>query len=155
MRLDRPVYYSAGEVHLVALPCDEYRMSYTLHYPKAGPICSQYCSIAIESDSFRTELAPCRTFALYEELSALMDAGLIKGGSLDSAVVIKGDEILTNGGLHFPNELARHKVLDLVGDLRLMGVDIQAHVLAVRSGHKTNVAFAETLLNHITAGDAA
>lgn len=88
-----------------------------------------------------------------------MDAGLIKGGSLDSAVVIKGDQVLSKGGLRFPNEMARHKVLDLVGDLSLIrgsfaatSIDLCMHVIAIRSGHATNVAFTGRLYNYLTTG---
>lgn len=150
--VSHPVYHSSGEVHLVALPSQEYRISYTLDYPQVPALRSQYCSIAIDAESFKEQLASCRTFALYEELSPLMDAGLIKGGSLKSAVVVKGDQILCEGGLRFPNEPARHKVLDLVGDLALalVGAQLMVLVIAIRSGHAANVAFASKLYEHFS-----
>lgn len=142
--LAHPIYYSNADVHLVGLPSNEYRISYTLDYPQVPALRSQYCSCVIDSHTFCDQLANCRTFALYEELTALMDAGLIKGGSLESAVVIRGDQVLCKGGLRFFNEMARHKVLDLVGDLALAmgGIEPAIHVIAIRSGHAANVAFA-------------
>jgi UDP-3-O-[3-hydroxymyristoyl] N-acetylglucosamine deacetylase len=150
VKLSRPIYWSEGEIHLVAIPSDIYRISYTLNYPNTKLIKSQYFSFALTSEKFKTEIAPCRTFSLYEEVSVLMDRGLIKGASLDNAVVIKDDTILSKGGLYFPDEMVRHKILDVIGDLSLIGFDMQAHIIAIRSGHASNVAFAKKLFNFIT-----
>lgn len=150
VKIQQPVYWSEGEIHLVALPYEGYRVSYTLSYPGSQFLRSQFHSVLINEDNFKKEIAPCRTFSLYKEISALMDRGLIKGGSLDNAVVIKDDVILSKGGLFFPDEMARHKILDLIGDLSLIGFDFHAHIIAIRSGHASNFAFARKLLNHIT-----
>ncbi len=143
--LQEPMYYSDGDVHLVALPYSGWKVSYTLHYPHSPPLLAQYFSSDMSQDVFRNEIAPCRTFSMYEEVRFLMDQGLIKGGSLDNAVVIKGDAVLSKGGLRFPDEMARHKVLDLMGDFALMQMDLAAHIIAIRSGHGTNIAFAKML----------
>jgi UDP-3-O-[3-hydroxymyristoyl] N-acetylglucosamine deacetylase len=150
VKLSHPVYWSEGEIHLVAIPSDCYRISYTLNYPDTRLLKSQYYSFALTSETFKQEIAPCRTFSLYEEVSMLMDRGLIKGASLDNAVVIKDDTILSKGGLYFADEMVRHKILDVIGDLSLIGFDIQAHIIAIRSGHASNVAFARKLFNSIT-----
>lgn len=150
LKLQEPLYYSDGDIHLVALPSDSYRISYTLSYPKSPFLRGQFFSFFVNSESFKKEIAPCRTFSLYEELSVLIDRGLIKGGSLDNAVVIKDDAILSKGGLFFPDEMARHKILDLIGDLSLIGYDLHAHIIAIRSGHPSNFAFAKILYNYIT-----
>lgn len=144
-QLKEPVAFSDGDVHLVAVPSDEYRMSYTLHYPQAQQIGTQYYSFVLTQENFKKEIAVSRTFALYEEISHLIDRGLIKGASLDNAVVIKEDAILSKGGLFFPNEMARHKILDLIGDLALIGIDFTAHIIAIRSGHTANFRFAQKL----------
>ncbi len=150
-KIEQPVYWSEGDIHLVALPYPGYRISYTLSYPGSPFLSGQYHSIELTEESFKKEIASCRTFSLYKEISFLIDKGLIKGGSLDNAVVIKDDVILSKGGLFFPNEMARHKILDLIGDLSLIGFDFHAHIIAIRSGHSTNFAFAKRLLNHITS----
>ncbi len=147
--LHSPVYWSEGDIHIVALPCDRYKISYTLDYPQTKLIKSQYFSIDISADSFKREIAPCRTFSLYEEVSMLIDRGLIKGASLDNAVVIKDDTILSKGGLFFQDEMVRHKILDMIGDLALVGYDFKAHIIAIRAGHASNVAFARKLFNHL------
>lgn len=150
VKLQKPVYLSDGEIHIVALPSDEYRISYTLNYPDTRLIKSQYFTTPINSETFKKEIASCRTFSLYEEVATLLDRGLIKGASLDNAVVIKDDTILSKDGLFFPDEMVRHKILDMVGDLSLVGFDFQAHIISIRSGHASNVAFAKKLYNYIT-----
>lgn len=144
-RLKTPVHFSDRDIHIVALPSDEYRISYTLSHGNHPVLGSQFFSTPITAATFKEELAPCRTFCLYEEISALMDLGLIKGGSLDNAVVIKQDAVISKGGLFFPNEMVRHKILDVVGDLSLMGKPFLAHIIAIKAGHASNVAFAKCL----------
>jgi len=150
VQLQHPIYLSKDDIHLVALPCEEYRISYTLDYPNSSVLSAQYYSTAINRENFKREIAPCRTFSRYEEVSYLMDRGLIKGGSLDNAVIIKDDVVISKEGLHFPNEMARHKLLDMIGDLFLIGFDIMAHIIAIRSGHASNFAFAKKLFDSIT-----
>lgn len=146
-----PLFYSYGETHLVAVPSDEYRISYTLHYPNTPVIRSQYLSIPVNEETFKKEISPCRTFALYEEITALMDRGLIRGGSLENAVVIKDDVVFSKEGLRFPDEMVRHKILDLIGDLSLVGFPFQAHVIAVRSGHRANVELGKEFIKHFAS----
>lgn len=143
-----PVFWSQGDIHLIALPSDEYRISYTLHYPHSETIGTQFYTFSLSPERFKNEIASSRTFSIYEEIAPMIKKGLVKGGSLDNAVIIKGDEVVNPGGLRFPEEMARHKVLDLIGDLALVPPFL-AHVIAVRSGHASNNAFAKQLLNHI------
>lgn len=149
--LKEPLYYSNGQTHLVALPSDEYRISYTLHYPHTAVIRSQYLSLVVDETIFKHEISSCRTFALYEEITALMERGLIRGGSLENAVVIKDDVVFSKEGLRFPDEMVRHKILDLIGDLSLVGFPFQAHVIAVRSGHRANVELGKEFMKHFSS----
>jgi UDP-3-O-[3-hydroxymyristoyl] N-acetylglucosamine deacetylase len=82
---------------------------------------------------------------LYEEILPFIEKGMIKGGGLENALVIKGDQILNPEGARFPDEMVRHKLLDLIGDLSLLGYPIRGHIISIRSGHATNVAFAKVL----------
>ncbi|WP_059359552.1 UDP-3-O-acyl-N-acetylglucosamine deacetylase [Parachlamydia acanthamoebae] len=150
VKIQEPVYWSEGDIHLVALPADEYRISYTLSYPTPSILQAQFHSLSVTAESFKNELAPCRTFSLYQEVSVLMDKGLIQGASLNNGVTIKDGAILSKGGLFFPNEMVRHKILDMIGDFSLVGFDFLAHVIAIRSGHASNFAFAKKLLHSIT-----
>lgn len=150
VQLKNPVYHTEGDVHIVAIPCDEYRLSYTLHYPQSKALGSQFYSLALTQEAFKQEISPCRTFVLYEEISNLIDRGLIKGGSLDNAVVIKEDAAISKNGLFFPNEMCRHKILDMVGDLSLIGIHYTAHIMGIRSGHPANFAFAQKLFHQLS-----
>lgn len=146
VQIQQPISWSEGEVHLIALPSSEFRLSYMMHYPHSAVLGSQYFSFVAKPEHYKAEIAPCRTFSLYEEILPFIEKGLLKGGGLENALVIKGDRILNPEGARFPDEMVRHKVLDLIGDLALIGAPLLAHVIAVRSGHASNVAFAKLLL---------
>ena len=148
MRLKKPMYWSKGDIHLIALPADEYRLSYTLHYPHSTTIGTQFYTFVLTSERFKNEIASCRTFSIYEEIAPMIEKGLIKGGSLDNAIIIKEDAVVNPEGLRYSDEMVRHKILDLIGDLSLVPPFL-GHVVAVRSGHASNNAFAKELLNHI------
>lgn len=148
--LNQPIYWSEGGVHVIGLPDDKYRISYTLHYPDSEVLKCQYQSFEINQKNFCQELAPCRTFSEYKEVEMLMERGLIKGGSLDNAVIINGDAVISKEGLFFSDEMVRHKILDMVGDLALVGLDFRANIVAVRSGHFSNVSFAKILFQTLT-----
>ncbi len=142
IRVEQPVYWSQGDIQIVALPSPEFRISYTLHYPQSPVIRTQFYSF---NERYKEEIAPCRTFSLYEEIAPFLEKGLIKGGGLGNALIIQGDRILNPEGARFPDEMVRHKVLDMIGDLSLLGGFLQGHILSVRSGHAANVAFAKLL----------
>ncbi len=150
VKIQKPVYFSEGEIHLVALPYEGYRISYTLNYPNHPILHSQYHTTLVDRGTFKSDIAPCRTFSLYEEVAYLMDRGLVKGASLDNGVVVKGNTVFSKEGLFFPNEMARHKILDMIGDLSLVGFPFHAHIIAIRAGHASNYAFAKKLYNYIT-----
>ena len=150
VKLNHPIYFSEGDIHLVALPYDGYRISYTLNYPESPVLRSQFFSLMVNEENFKKDISQCRTFSKYEEVSTLMDRGLIKGGSLANAVIIKDDVIFSKNGLFFPDEMARHKILDMIGDLSLVGMDFHAHIIAIRAGHASNFAFAKKIFNYIT-----
>lgn len=154
--LSEPVFFSQDDVHFAAIPSSEFRISYTLHYPFSPLIRSQFYSFAGDEDAYEKEIAPARTFCLYEEIASLMEKGLLKGSgpeTLESVVVVAEDRVLNPEGLRFTDEMVRHKVLDLFGDLSLMEVPVLAHILAIRSGHSTNVAFAKLLCNQMRSYD--
>lgn len=146
-QLNEAVFLTHGSANLVALPYDELVFSYTLHYPNHPMLSSQFYSFKLSSESYVENIAPCRTFALYEEVKPLLDKGLIQGGSLDNAVVVKQNEVLCSGGLRFDNEMCRHKILDLIGDFSLANISLSAHIISIGSGHASNVAFAEKISN--------
>ena len=147
--VDAPIFWSQGDIHIIALPSSEYRISYTLHYPHSQFIGSQFYSFVVDQENFKKEIASCRTFSIYEEIAPMIEKGLVKGGSLENAVIIKDNAVANPEGLRFSDEMVRHKVLDLIGDLSLVPVPFLAHIIAIRSGHASNNAFAKELFNHI------
>ena len=107
---------------------------------------TQFFSIEISPEVWKRELAHARTFCFFEELEQLLKAGLIKGGSLENAVVIREDAVLTNEPLRYPEEFARHKILDIIGDLSLIGRPINGHVIAVKPSHGSNCELARQII---------
>ena len=145
LKIERPVFWSSQDIQLVALPCEQFRISYTLHYPGSLLPGSQFYTFSFQREGYKAEIAPSRTFSLYEEIAPFIEKGYIKGGGVENAVVIKDDKVLNPEGARFKDEMVRHTILDLIGDLSLIGRPIKAHILAIRSGHASNVAFAKEL----------
>ena len=106
---------------------------------------TQYYSTEITPAIYEKEIAPARTFVFYEDVKPLMDKGLIKGGSLENAIVVRGDSVLSKEPMRYPEEFARHKILDIIGDLALFGRPIKGHVIAIKPGHGPNTELARTL----------
>jgi UDP-3-O-[3-hydroxymyristoyl] N-acetylglucosamine deacetylase / 3-hydroxyacyl-[acyl-carrier-protein] dehydratase len=99
----------------------------------------------VNPETYEKEIAPARTFVFYEDVKPLLDKGLIKGGSLENAVVIRDESIMSKDPMRFKEEFARHKILDMVGDLMLCGKRIMGHVIAVKPGHGPNTEMARKL----------
>lgn len=133
---------------LVLLPDDKFRISCT----QAGPNnrFTQFLSMEVTPALFEREIAPARTFVYYEDVQPLMDKNLIKGGSLENAIVVRGDAILSKEPLRFPDEFVRHKILDIVGDLALVGQRIRGHVIAIKPGHGANADLARAIVREST-----
>src|SRR5438067_8119966 len=128
---------------LVLLPDDTFRISCT----QAGPNnrFAQFLSTEVTPAIFEREIAPARTFVYYEDVQPLMEKNLIKGGSLENAIVIRGDAVLSKEPLRFADEFVRHKILDIIGDLALVGRRIRGHVIAVKPGHGANAELVRAL----------
>ncbi len=134
--LQTPVSVSEGNRSIIALPYDGFKITCTSADDRGFH--TQHLSMDINPESYQAGVAPARTFTVYEDIEALLKMGKIQGGSLDSAVVIKGDKILSKEPLRYQDEFVRHKILDIVGDLALLGKNLKAHIVAVRPGHALN-----------------
>jgi UDP-3-O-[3-hydroxymyristoyl] N-acetylglucosamine deacetylase len=141
--LTTPVWIQHGDAFVAALPASAVRFTYGIDF-EVAPIGNQWHSWQPDTDDFSTEIAPARTFALAHQIEQLRSAGLIKGGSLDNALVCDNERWL-NPPLRFPNEPSRHKLLDLIGDLSLLGKFPQAHFLAYKASHQLHVQLAQRL----------
>ena len=137
---------------LVLLPDDKFRISCT----QAGPNnrFTQFLSMEVTPALFEREIAPARTFVYYEDVKPLMDKNLIKGGSLENAIVVRGDAVLSKEPLRFGDEFVRHKILDIIGDLALVGRRIRGHIVAVKPGHATNADLARSIVREQTRRSA-
>src|SRR5437762_1537839 len=137
---------------LVLLPDDKFRISCT----QAGPDnrFTQYLSMEITPLTFEKEIAPARTFVYYEDVEPLMQKNLIKGGSLENAIVVRGEAVLSKEPLRFADEFVRHKILDIIGDLALVGRRIRGHVVAVKPGHAANAQLARSITREQTRRSA-
>jgi UDP-3-O-[3-hydroxymyristoyl] N-acetylglucosamine deacetylase / 3-hydroxyacyl-[acyl-carrier-protein] dehydratase len=137
---------------LVLLPDDKFRISCT----QAGPNnrFTQFLSMEVTPAAFEREIAPARTFVYYEDVKPLMDKNLIKGGSLENAIVVRGEAVLSKEPLRFADEFVRHKILDIIGDLALVGRRIRGHVIAVKPGHASNADLARLVTREQTRRSA-
>jgi len=134
IKILKPVMVNDGETAAALLPDHGFSMSFEIDF--ANPLIRrQDMAVTLDPDTFRTELAPARTFGLLDDLPRLQAAGLGRGGSLDNVVVVSGSRVLNHGGLRYADEFVRHKLLDAVGDLYLAGGPIIGHFRGVRSGH--------------------
>jgi UDP-3-O-[3-hydroxymyristoyl] N-acetylglucosamine deacetylase len=138
-----PVWIQEDDLFVAALPSPALRFTYGIDF-EVAPIGNQWHSWQPGRDDFIAEVAPARTFGLAHQIDRLRAAGLIKGGSLDNALVCNDREWL-NPPLRFPNEPARHKLLDLIGDLSLLGKFPQAHFIAYKASHQLHVRLAQRL----------
>jgi UDP-3-O-[3-hydroxymyristoyl] N-acetylglucosamine deacetylase / 3-hydroxyacyl-[acyl-carrier-protein] dehydratase len=159
------------KVEMVALPYNEYRINTLIDFN--SPVLGTQHAALTDMRQFNTEVAPCRTFCFFHELEWLISNNLIKGGDINNAIVVvdkpvtneqveriskffnkqdvkvSAEGILNNLDLRFPNEPARHKLLDVIGDLALVGFPFKAHIIANRPGHAANVQFAKKIKEHI------
>jgi len=139
-----PISVQVGDSILTILPDTKFRISCTQVGPEGR--FTQYLSAEITPDFYEKEIAPARTFVFYEDVKPLMDKGLIRGGSLENAIVARGDSVLSKEPLRFPDEFVRHKILDIVGDLALSGRRLRGHIVAVKPGHGPNTELARALV---------
>ena len=164
-------YDEEKRVEMVAMPAIEYQITTLIDF-NSSVLGTQHAGLK-HLKEFKTEIAPCRTFSFLHELEMLLDNNLIKGGDINNAIVIvdrpvseaemerlgkafgrkkmevKSGGYLNNLELRFPNEPARHKLLDIIGDLALIGTPVKAHIIANRPGHSSNVNFAKKIKQHI------
>jgi UDP-3-O-[3-hydroxymyristoyl] N-acetylglucosamine deacetylase / 3-hydroxyacyl-[acyl-carrier-protein] dehydratase len=178
INLDKNIHFTDAErkVEMIAIPSDRFRVSAMIDY-ETKVLGAQHATMD-HIDDFARDISSARTFVFLHELMFLLDKNLVKGGDLNNAIVfvdklISGDEldylakvfnkpkvsvqkegILNNLELHFDNEPARHKLLDVVGDLALLGATLNAHIIVHRPGHHSNVEFAKKILQEVMAKEA-
>jgi len=144
LRVLKPLEFVDGDRRIGIYPCDEFRVSCFVDYnhPSVGP---QEVEMVVNRESFSRELAPARTFGFMRDFAGLRAMGLIRGGSVENAIVLDDTSIL-NGPLRFRDEFGRHKALDLIGDLALVGHPLKARIVAHKAGHALHTQIVTRLL---------
>ena len=144
--ITEPVIFSdekAGK-YVIALPYDGFKISYTIDFNHSF-LKSQYYELEVNLENYIENIAKCRTFAFDYEIDFLKKNNLALGGSLENAVVVGADGPLNPEGLRYPDEFVRHKILDIIGDLYVLGTPIKAHIIAIKAGHYVNSRLTEMI----------
>jgi UDP-3-O-[3-hydroxymyristoyl] N-acetylglucosamine deacetylase len=146
LRIRRPVTVEAGSKRISILPSDRFLLTCDVFYdhPLIG---RQALDMEVTPERYAEEIAPARTFGFAHELAQMRDMGLIRGASLDNAICFDGATARNPEGLRFPDECCRHKALDLIGDLALIGKPLLGHVIAERAGHAMHTALVSRIMS--------
>lgn len=145
-----PIRVTDGDKSAALLPCERFEMRFEIDFP-SPVIGRQVIDLAVDEQTFRSELMAARTFGFAHQVEALRRAGLARGGSLENAVVIDGEAILNPGGLRMEREFVRHKALDAVGDLYVLGAPLLARYEGFKAGHAVNNRLVRALLDQPNA----
>ncbi|MCB0355063.1 MAG: UDP-3-O-[3-hydroxymyristoyl] N-acetylglucosamine deacetylase, partial [Bdellovibrionales bacterium] len=153
IRIESPIVVGKGPEQIRIEPADEFSIDYTLNYPP--PLGKQHFTFTVNDiDAYRREIAPARTFGFVRDIGYLQAQGLAQGGRFDN-FVLYGDQGPINGNLRFPNEAVRHKILDAIGDLYLLGRPLQGKVTASMTGHSDNIQLLRNLWQAMQASQRA
>ena len=146
LRIVRPVEIIEGSKRIAIEPADEFRITCRTDYghPLAG---HDEVTLRVETEDYARLIAPARTFGFEADLEKMRDMGLIRGAGLDNAVCFSPEGVLNPGGLRFPDECCRHKLLDVIGDLALLGRPLLAHVSVERGGHALHAALVQKMMH--------
>lgn len=144
LEIKLPINLTVGDKHIIALPFDGYKITYTIKFNHTF-LKSQMLEIVLNRESYKNEIANARTFGFDYEIEYLKKNNLALGGTLDNAIVVKKDGVLNPNGLRFEDEFVRHKILDLIGDLKVLNRPIKGHIIAIKAGHALDIEFAKLL----------
>ena len=144
VQVTEPIEYTHNGTVISAFPHDGFKITCTSS-DKGGRF-TQFFSVELTPETWESEIAHARTFCFYEEIEYLIKNGLIRGGSLENAIVIRDDAVLTAEPMRYREEFVRHKILDIIGDLSLVGAPLRGHVVAVKPGHAANCGLAKRIL---------
>ncbi|MBN1468158.1 MAG: UDP-3-O-[3-hydroxymyristoyl] N-acetylglucosamine deacetylase [Fusobacteriaceae bacterium] len=142
-----PIYVSKGDKYVIGMPYDGYKITYAINFNHSF-LKSELLEMEINYENYKNEISKARTFGFDFELEYLKANNLALGGSLDNAIVITKDGVLNPGGLRYDDEFVRHKMLDIIGDLKVLNRPIKGHLVAVKAGHAINNEFAKELEKH-------
>ena len=150
LKVLRPISLSQGDKRIALYPSDNFKVTYSISFDHPL-IRHQSRTMKITDETFVEEIAPARTFGFLKEVEMLRQRGLALGGSLDNAIVLGETGVLNQNALRFDDEFVRHKILDAIGDLSLVGYPVIGHLVAHRAGHALHTAFAARILEDVDA----
>ncbi len=150
LKVLRPISLSQGDKRIALYPSDHFKVTYSISFDHPL-IRHQSRTMKITDETFVEEIAPARTFGFLKEVEMLRQKGLALGGSLDNAIVLGETGVLNSNALRFEDEFVRHKILDVIGDLSLVGYPVLGHLVAHRGGHALHTAFAARILEEVDA----
>lgn len=139
-----PVYLTKGDKHIVALPCNDYKLTYTIKFDHTF-LKTQMLELDVDLENYKNNIGNARTFGFDYEIEYLKKNNLALGGTLENAIVITKDGVLNPSGLRYEDEFVRHKMLDIIGDLKILNKPIKAHIIAIKAGHALDIEFAHLL----------
>ena len=145
--IKQPITVTEEDRQATLLPSNDFKISYTIDF-KHPLISNQYYLIQISNGNFEREICRARTFGFLKDYEMLKARGFARGGSLENAVVIDESKVINEGGLRFTNEFVRHKILDSIGDLWLLGAQVIGHFIGYKSGHTLNHKLIHKLMAH-------
>lgn len=141
-----PISITQGDKHIVALPYEGYKITYSIRFEHSF-LKSQMAEFVIDEETYEKEIAPARTFGFDYEIDYLKKNNLALGGTLENAIVVTENGVMNPSGLRFEDEFVRHKMLDIIGDLKVLNRPIQGHIIAIKAGHALDIEFAKLLQN--------
>lgn len=144
--ITKPIYLTVNDKNIVALPYDGYKITYAIRFEHSF-LKSQLAEFEINLENYKKEIAPARTFGFDYEIEYLKKNNLALGGTLENAIVIEKDGVMNPEGLRYEDEFVRHKMLDIIGDLKILNRPIKGHIIAVKAGHALDIEFAKLLKN--------
>lgn len=144
--IKEPIYLTKGDKHIIALPYDGYKVTYTIKFDHTFLKC-QMLELEINLENYKNNIANARTFGFDYEIEYLKKNNLALGGTLENAIVIEKDGVMNPGGLRYKDEFVRHKMLDLIGDFKVLNKPIKGHIIAIKAGHALDIEFANLIKN--------
>ncbi len=143
--ITEPIYVSKGDKYVIGLPYEGYKITYAINFNHSF-LKSQMLEVEVNLDSYKAEIAKARTFGFDHEIAFLKANNLALGATLDNGILIQKDGVLNPGGLRYEDEFVRHKILDLIGDLKVLNRPIRGHILAVKAGHAVHNDFVKEII---------
>lgn len=146
--ITEPIYVSKGDKYVIGLPYDGYKITYSINFNHSF-LKSQMLEVEVNLENYKNEIGKARTFGFDYEIEFLKANNLALGATLDNGILIQKDGVLNPGGLRYEDEFVRHKILDIIGDLKVLNRPIKGHIIAIKAGHAVHNDFVKEILKRI------